>query len=305
MIKRFCFILVLVMTLPAIAFTQQQPGLITVTANGVSFKMILVQGGTFTMGADYMPHSVTLSTYYIGETEVTQELWQAVMGSNPSYFKPEVTNAAQCSYEAFVADAKRLNARKPGTVRIPSEQEWNATMVTMTGSLKRPVEYVSWNDCQEFIRKLNQITGRKFRMPTEAEWEFAARGGNKSQGYKYSGSNNHDDVAWYRDNSGNDGTHVVKTKKPNELGIFDMSGNVSEWCQDWYSEYTSEAQTNPKGPDRGTQRIYRGGNCFFDVEEWFDYDRLMKPMRGEMYPDRREATGVELYYMGLRLVLES
>ena len=263
MIKRFCFILVLVMTLPAIAFTQQQPGLITVTANGVSFKMILVQGGTFTMGADCMPHSVTLSTYYIGETEVTQELWQAVMGSNPSYFKPEVTNAAQCSYEAFVADAKRLNARKPGTVRIPSEQEWNATMVTMTGSLKRPVEYVSWNDCQEFIRKLNQITGRKFRMPTEAEWEFAARGGNKSKGYVYAGSDDIYSVAWH---AGFMGAEKVGGKNPNELNLYDMSGNIYEWCSDYYSStyYQSTPSVDPQGPERANgwnkySRSIRGG----------------------------------------------
>ena len=192
------------------------------TVNGVSFKMIKVEGGTFNMGAtseqqnfdyDEKPvHSVILSNYMIGETEVTQELWQAVMGNNPSYFK-------------------------------------GANM---------PVEKVSWDDCQTFITKLNQLTGKKFRLPTEAEWEYAARGGNKSKGYQYSGSNNIGDVAWYWDNS-NKTTHPVKTKQPNELGIYDMSGNVSEWCQDWYGGYSSSSQTNPKGPDSGDDRVNRGG----------------------------------------------
>ena len=195
----------------------------TFTVNGVSFTMIKVEGGTFQMGAtseqggdaydDEKPvHSVTLSGYYIGETEVTQELWQAVMGTNPSYFK---------------------------------------------GSQK-PVEEVSWKDCKKFIKKLNRLTGKNFRLPTEAEWEYAARGGNKSKGYKYSGSNTIGNVAWYRDNSSSK-THDVKTKTPNELGIYDMSGNVWESCEDWYGNYSSGSQTNPTGPSTGSHRVYRGG----------------------------------------------
>ena len=198
------------------------------TVNGVSFEMVRVEGGTFRMGAtaeqedeansDEMPvHSVTLSSYYIGKTEVTQALWQAVMGSNPSKFKG--------------ADL--------------------------------PVECVSWNDCQEFIQKLNSLTGQNFRLPTEAEWEFACHGGNNSRGYKYSGSNNLGSVAWYDGNSGNK-THPVGTKAPNELGIYDMSGNVWEWCGDWYANYTSNSQSNPKGPQSGSYRVFRGGgwNCY-------------------------------------------
>ena len=194
-----------------------------ITVNGVSFKMIHVDGGTFTMGAtseqgndgyvDEKPsHRVTLSSYYIGETEVTQALWQAVMGSNPSYFKGN----------------------------------------------NHPVEEVSWDDCQTFIRKLNGITGKSFRLPTEAEWEFAARGGNKSNGYKYSGSSTVDRVAWYDGNSGGM-THDVKTKAANELGIYDMSGNVYEWCQDRYGSYSSSAETNPTGASSGSNRVSRGG----------------------------------------------
>ena len=195
----------------------------TITVNGVSFKMIAVQGGTFTMGAtseqgsdtssDEKPtHKVTLSDYMIGETEVTQELWKAVMGTNPSYFS--------------------------GT--------------------QNPVERVSWEDCQNFIAELNAMTGKKFRLPTEAEWEFAARGGNKSNGFKYSGSGSIDKVAWYEGNSSSK-THPVKQKQANELGIYDMSGNVWEWCQDWYGSYSSSAQTNPTGPSSGSNRVYRGG----------------------------------------------
>ena len=191
---------------------------------GVPFKMVYVAGGTFMMGAtaeqdrydrDETPaHRVTLSSYYIGETEVTQELWYAVMGTNPSQF---------------------------------------------TRSSLNPVENVSWDDCQEFIKKLNQLTGINFRLPTEAEWEYAARGGNKSNGYKYSGSNSIGEVAWYDGNSGNV-THEVGTKAPNELGIYDMSGNVWEWCSDRFGSYSSSAQTNPRGPSSGSPRVFRGGS---------------------------------------------
>lgn len=197
--------------------------------NGVSFEMVRVEGGTFRMGAtseqedeadseEKPVHGVTLSSYYIGKTEVTQALWQAVMGSNPS---------------------------------------------RLEGS-DLPVECVSWNDCQEFIQKLNRLTGRNFRLPTEAEWEFACRGGNNSRGYKYSGSNNLGSVAWYEDNSG-DQTHPVGTKAPNELGIFDMSGNVWEWCNDWYGNYTSNSQTNPTGSQSGSGRVFRGGSWDYDA----------------------------------------
>lgn len=190
------------------------------TVGGVTFKMIRVEAGTFQMGgteiSDEKPvHSVTISKdYYIGETEVTQELWAAVMGTNPSYF---------------------------------------------TSDSQLPVERVSWNDCQTFITKLNSLTGATFRLPTEAEWEFAARGGNKSQGYTYSGSNTIGNVAWYTDNSSSK-THVVKTKSPNELGIYDMSGNVWEWCQDWYGSYSSAAVTDPQGASSGSYRVGRGGS---------------------------------------------
>ena len=205
----------------------------TFTVNGVSFVMKFVEGGTFMMGAtaeqgddasenEKPAHQVTLDSYYIGETEVTQELWQAVMGK------------------------KNNLSRNKGE--------------------KLPVENVSWNDCKKFINKLNTLTGQRFRLPTEAEWEYAARGGTISQGYKFSGSNNCNEVAWYEANSGNK-THDVKMKSPNELGLYDMSGNVLEWCQDkcdlLAQSYSSNPQINPTGPSSGAYRIIRGGghNC--------------------------------------------
>ena len=191
-------------------------------------NMVYVSGGTFTMGAtseqgsdaesDEKPtHSVTVSGFYICKYEVTQALWEAVMGSNPSDWKGD----------------------------------------------NLPVENVSWEDCQTFIRKLNALTGKNFRLPTEAEWEFAARGGNNSRGYKYAGSNIIGDVAWYW-NNGSEKTHVVGTKSPNELGIYDMSGNVWEWCQDWKGSYSSASQTNPTGPSSGSNRVMRGG-CWYYI----------------------------------------
>ena len=224
--------------------------------NGVSFKVVKVADGTFQMGAtseqgkdfldDRKPvHSVTLSDYYIGQTEVTQELWEAVMGSNPSYFKD---------------------------------------------NNQRPVENVSWYDCQEFIEKLNRLTGKNFRLPTEAEWEYAARGGSKSKGYKYSGSNNPDAVAWYNKNSGSK-THPVATKQANELGLYDMSGNVWEWCKDWYGGYSSNSQNNPIGASTGSYRVLRGGS-------WGSYARSVR------VSSRHNCAPVYRYFnFGLRLAL--
>jgi formylglycine-generating enzyme required for sulfatase activity len=189
----------------------------TETVKDVSFDMIAVKGGTFSMGSESeenraLPiHYVTLSDFTIGKTEVTQALWTAVMGNNPSNFKGD----------------------------------------------NLPVETVSWNDCQDFLEKLNYLTGKTYRLPTEAEWEFAARGGVSSHSTIYSGSNNIADVAWYGDNSGSQ-TQTVAGKKANELGLYDMTGNVWEWCSDWYDTYFGSTQTNPSGASSGTSRSYRG-----------------------------------------------
>lgn len=187
----------------------------------VKFKMIPVEGGAFTMGDEGHAHKVSVSSYKIGETPVTQELWNAVMGGNPSKYKGD----------------------------------------------KRPVEQVSWEDCRSFLKKLNQITGKKFRLPTEAEWEFAARGGNRTQNTDYSGSNNIDDVAWHNMNCSekdefglNVGTHDVMAKIPNELFIYDMSGNVWEWCADWFADYANHYEANPSGPTTGSGKVCRGGS---------------------------------------------
>jgi sulfatase modifying factor 1 len=195
-------------------------------------NMVSVAGGTFTMGCtseqaseclpDEKPaHQITLSGFRIGKYEVTQEEWKAVMGNNPSYY----TNCDKC-----------------------------------------PVETVSWEDIQSFLNKLNSLTGGKYRLPTEAEWEFAARGGIKSSGFKYSGGNKLDVVAWYGDTSGRGdipktGPRPVGQKAGNELGLHDMSGNVGEWCNDWFGGdyYANSPSTNPAGPSTGTGKVYRGG----------------------------------------------
>ena len=228
---------------------QIQPANFTVTVGNVSFKMIWVEGGRFDMGSpagvghsDEEPrHRVTLDGYWIAEAEVTQALWHEVVGT---------------------------------------EEGWTQGYGYGTNY---PAYYVSYNEAIDFCNKLNELTDNRygFRLPTEAEWEYAARGGNKSNGYTYSGSNTLDNVAWYSGNS-NSKTHVVKTKAANELGIYDMSGNVREWCSDWYSsKYYSESGNlhNPKGPSTGDFRVCRGGSSISDA----DYCRVAFRLNG--YPD--------------------
>lgn len=188
--------------------------------------MVFVEGGTFQMGSneggdyDKAVHPVSLGNYHLSRFPITQEQWEALMGSNPSHFKGE----------------------------------------------RNPVNYVSWNDCQQFIEKLNLLSGLDFRLPTEAEWEYAARGGKAFKGYTYSGSNDLDKVGWYAGNTNNK-THPVGEKAANELGLHDMSGNVWEWCSDWYvGEYYKKApQSDPKGPGVGFFRVMRGGSFHDDT----------------------------------------
>ena len=175
-----------------------------------------------------------------------------------------------------------------------TQKEWRDIMGNNPSSFKGdnlPVEKVSWNDIQKFIKKLNTKTGLNYRLPTDAEWEYAARGGNKSKGYKYSGSNNIDDVAWYRDNSGKK-THSVGSKKANELGIYDMSGNVREWCNDRYGSYSSNSQTNPIGASSGSYRVYRGGSYAY-------YANSCRVANRSDYPDSRS------FHIGFRLLRSS
>lgn len=243
-------------------FKRGIPNILTFNANGVVFDMMPVEGGTFKMGATReqssdawdteMPkHRVTLSSYYIGELEVTQALWQAVMGTNPS-----------------------------------QKQGYNL-----------PVDRVSWNDCQNFITKLNELCSdqlgeKHFALPTESQWEFAARGGGKSRGYKYSGSNYLDDVAWFEDNS--DGVlHAVGMKSPNELGLYDMNGNINEWCSDLFAYYDKHRKVNPTGPstDDIIVHVIRGGNINNDATQ------CRVSSRNSTHPDCRNSC------LGFRLAL--
>lgn len=237
--KRNVFMLACLFASCTSIFAAEPKDKIQISVKGVVFNMIYVAPGTFTMGAlddedyderEHPSHKVVLTKgYYIAETEVTQALWKAVMGNNPS---------------EFIGDNK-------------------------------PVDSVNWDDCKAFVSILNLITDRNFRLPTEAEWEYAAKGGNKSKGYIYSGSNNLHEVAWYIVNSGdkpladktfifddenNCRTHDVKTKKPNELGIYDMSGNVAEWCEDEYLEYAASKQIDPTTPSFNKSKAHRGGD---------------------------------------------
>ena len=234
------------------------------TVGNATFAMIKVDGGTFMMGAtpeqegeatdDERPvHEVTVSSFFIGQTEVTVGMWKAVLGYNPiPYYIPEY---------------------------VPP--------------LNAAASCVSWDDCQNFIAKLNEMTGRTFRMPTEAEWEFAARGGNRSHGYKYAGSDIIDDVAVFTGYR----YPLVRTKFPNELGLYNMSGNVWEWCQDWFGPYGSEALVNPVGPESGTERVIRGGSYYLKDPT---YCRVSCRMGADPVPENYS----ENYPIGLRLVMD-
>jgi formylglycine-generating enzyme required for sulfatase activity len=219
---------------PSVLPAEQKPSANTVQKPFVDFmlpEMILVEGGSFDMGC----------TSEQQDCQDDEELVHRV--TLDSYFigKYPVTQA-----------------------------QWRLVMGNNPSSFTRcnrcPVEYVSWDDVQDFIRRLNELTGQNYRLPTEAEWEFAARGGNKSQGYQYAGGVNLDDVGWYTGNAEHK-THPVGQKRANELGLYDMSGNVWEWCQDWFGDYPPSAQTNPGGPSIGCYRALRGGSWLDDPQE--------------------------------------
>ncbi len=211
--------------------------------------MVMVAGGTFVMGDAYssssLPlHQVTIKSYYISKTEVTQGQWKAVMGSNPSYF-PTVGINGPVELVSWFDCISYCNKR--------SIQEGKTPVYSINGNTN-PSSWTSGVIARD-------TTAKGYRLPTEAEWEYAALGGHQSHGYAFSGSNNEDGAAWTNDNSGGI-THIVGTKAANELGLFDMSGNVREWCWDWYAPYSDTEQTNPTGPTSGTQRILRGGSWY-------------------------------------------
>lgn len=239
------------------------------------YKMVYVSGGTYTMGCtseqgdncrdnERPAHRVTVSGFYMGQTEVTQALWMAVMGSEPYVYYGHAWNEA--------------DGRGPNY----------------------PAYSVTYDDIKKFISKLNSQTGKNFRLPTEAEWEFSARGGNNSKGYKYSGSNNIDDVAWYGENSGSK-LHPVALKQSNELGLYDMSGNLDEFCNDWSAErYSGDEQNNPQGPTSGSYVVTRGGNYYKSDPKYSIYpDDLgcRVTFRGSFPPD------MDATFIGFRLAL--
>lgn len=227
------FVLLLLVLVGRQVFSQNN---YTENSFGINMKMVYVEGGYFEMGCteedcsdcdgdEMNVREVFLSDYYIGQFEITQKQWQAVMRTSVYQQRDKGdANTALCG----------------------------------TGH-DYPMYYVTWEEANEFCRILSSKTGKLYRLPTEAEWEYAARGGKNSQSYKYSGSNDLDEVAWYAKNSSSK-THKIGTKKPNELGIYDMSGNVWEWCEDIYSDYRSSDNNNPKGAKSGTKRINRGGS---------------------------------------------
>ena len=201
----------------------------------MKLRMIYVAGGTFQMGSnddkayesEKPIHAVTLDPYYILEHEVTQAMWAKVMDES-------VDNRLYKYY-----DDDYYNIRSIGD--------------------DYPMIAVSWSEAKKFCEKLSELTGKRFALPTEAQWEYAARGGNVGNGHQYSGSNTIRDVAWYEGNS-NEYAHRIKKKDPNELGLYDMSGNVWEWCSDWYGTYSATEQYNPEGPSSGVIRVLRGGS---------------------------------------------
>ena len=227
--------------------TTPIPNIIDPIGSLTNDELVYVEGGSYTMGAtdeqgwdanfDEKPtRKVNLSSFYMGKYEVTQQLWEYVM-----------------SYSGYAADGTIMSAY--------STDAWldKKPSSTFGAGDYFPTYYVSYDDIVNiFLPRLNKITGDNYRLPTEAEWEYAARGGSNSQAYKYSGSNTVGDVAWYSENS-NSKSRQVGTKQPNELGIYDMSGNVWEWCSDWYANYTSSEETNPTGMETGSYRVFRGG----------------------------------------------
>jgi len=235
-------------------------------------EMIFVQGGTFRMGCtaeqgddcwdeEKPVHQVTVSSFSMGKYEITQRQWESLMGTT---IWQQRDKAANDRYE------------EPDHLPIHGDGK------------DYPVYYVSWDDAQEFITRLNAATGKQYRLPTEAEWEYAARGGAKSNGFKYSGSNHLDEVAWYWDNN-SETAHPVGEKMPNELGIYDMSGNVWEWCHSWYENYAYSSKSYSENAPAGTPRTVRGGS-WYNVAE----DARVSFRNSDLPENRRALVGFRL-----------
>lgn len=256
---------------------------INITLGNQNIKMILVEAGKFTMGDpdlnSFTLHEVQLDSFYISETEITNAVWKDIQGNLPYDTIPTYTGESQ---------------------------------LTKTNL---PVSYVSWNEINtQFLAKLKIKTGYNFRLPTEAEWEYAAIGGKYSKNYKYAGSNDLATVAWYTDSnlsSNTGGKKEVKTLVCNELGLYDMSGNVSEWCGDWYADYTAETIKNPTGPAIGTKKVVRGGN-YLSYISWGEVLECKTRYRNSVIPICYEiaspGTSYEAKYyrcecLGFRIVL--
>ena len=244
-----------------LTFTTKAEAVKNFNINSAVLTMVRVEGGTFQMGGsdenaqeyEKPVHNVTLDSYYIGLCEVTQEQWEAV-----------------------------VNGRVPGPLEDP---------LWYNNERFLPKNMVSYDECFEFINKLNAQTGLEFSLPTEAQWEYAARGGHKGRGYTYSGSDDAEEVGWCYENAATTVT-IVATKTPNELGLYDMTGNVNEWCSDWYDYYSSEDQTNPAGPDSGQFRVMRGGS----VINFYKECRVSSRFGGE--------PGSHFFFVGFRVVLK-
>lgn len=244
-----------------LTFTTKAEAVKNFNINSAVLTMVRVEGGTFQMGGsdenaqeyEKPVHNVTLDSYYIGLCEVTQEQWEAV-----------------------------VNGRVPGPLEDP---------LWYNNERFLPKSMVSYDECLEFINKLNAHTGLEFSLPTEAQWEYAARGGHKGRGYTYSGSDDAEEVGWCYENAATTVT-IVATKTPNELGLYDMTGNVNEWCSDWYDYYSSEDQTNPAGPDSGQFRVMRGGS----VINFYKECRVSSRFGGE--------PGSHFFFVGFRLALK-